>query len=441
MCKMSTTLWFFLIITLLFSACSDKFNTADLDEYSRDQLDVWHYKLTEVIVKDIFTPPVASRIYAYGHLSAYEVLSQFDESMDSFHQYLDGLEALPAPKPSDKIYGPLAANLTLSYVSRQLVVNEDLLVQHEAVYIDELRSKGLPEAFIEDSKAYAALAAEHFMAYIRKDNYLETRSMPRYMVNETPGRWVPTPPPYMEAIEPHWERIRAFALDSASQFPAGPPYAFETNEGSALIEECKEIMEVVKGLDKEKVEIANFWDCNPNQTYNVGHVMLFKQKLSPGGHWLGIASIANRKINAPLGERARNFALLAMGLHDAFIAAWQAKYHYNYIRPVTVIRDHLNPTWEPLLETPAFPEHTSGHSVVSAASSVILTKLFGDNFYFEDTSEVDYGLPIRNYNSFQEAAEEAAISRFYGGIHFMPSINEGVKQGRKVGQKILDTFF
>ena len=125
-------------------------------------------------------------------------------------------------------------------------------------------------------------------------------------------------------------------------------------------------------------------------------------------------------------------------MFDAFISCWDEKWNTLVVRPETLINQYYDEEWFPLLQTPPFPEYTSGHSVISGAAAVILTDIFGDNFDFVDTTEVAYGLPERSYTSFIHASEEAAISRLYGGIHYMMAIEEGVKQGRAVGNKVIE---
>ena len=162
------------------------------------------------------------------------------------------------------------------------------------------------------------------------------------------------------------------------------------------------------------------------------------KKISPGGHWIGITGIAAEKAKLSFSETAYIHALVGMSLHDSFVSCWKAKYETNRIRPETVINQKVDNSWKPLLQTPPFPEYTSGHSVISSASAEILTTYFGDNFSFLDTSEVYFGLPERQFSSFYQAADEASISRLYGGIHFRDAIENGIAQGKKIGRHILD---
>ena len=130
--------------------------------------------------------------------------------------------------------------------------------------------------------------------------------------------------------------------------------------------------------------------------------------------------------------------LVSIGLMDAFICCWDEKYRSNRIRPETAIRNIIDQSWQPFLQTPPFPEYLSGHSTISASSSTILTHFFGDNFSYTDTIEVSFGLPARRFSSFKHAANEAAISRFYGGIHFMDAVDNGLEVGEKVGRRVIE---
>ena len=162
--------------------------------------------------------------------------------------------------------------------------------------------------------------------------------------------------------------------------------------------------------------------------------MFALKKISPGAHWIGITKIVSRQTNADVHTTVAAYTKVSIALADGFISCWDEKYRSNLIRPETIINKVLDENWYPVLQTPPFPEYTSGHSVVSGAASVILTNFFGNNIAFEDNTELPYNLPIRSYSSFNHAAEEAAISRMYGGIHYRKAIDEGLKQGRDVGE-------
>jgi hypothetical protein len=241
----------------------------------------------------------------------------------------------------------------------------------------------------------------------------------------------------MDAVEPSWAKVRPFALDSASQFRPKPPRRFDMTEGSPFYLQVKEVYETGKNLTEEQRAIAAFWDCNPYVMNVRGHAMFATKKITPGGHWMGIVGIAAHKSRASLMQSAEAYVRTAVALADGFISVWDEKYRSNLVRPETMINAHMDDSWEPLLQTPPFPEYTSGHSGISTAAAVVLTDQFGENFAFTDSTEMSYGLPVRSFNSFNQAAAEAAISRLYGGIHYRMAIEEGIVQGRRVGQLVV----
>jgi hypothetical protein len=199
-----------------------------------------------------------------------------------------------------------------------------------------------------------------------------------------------------------------------------------------------EVYEALEAEDKEeRLAIAKFWDCNPYVSHHTGHVMFATKKITPGGHWMGIAAIACKQDNADFMKSTQAYTLTSIALADAFISCWDEKYRSNLVRPETVINRHIDEEWAPALQTPPFPEYTSGHSVISRAAAIALTSIFGENFSYHDDVEEEYGLPARDFNSFIEASEEAAVSRLYGGIHYRPAIDNGVAQGEKVGKYVV----
>ena len=165
--------------------------------------------------------------------------------------------------------------------------------------------------------------------------------------------------------------------------------------------------------------------------------MYATKKMTPGGHWMGITAIAAQQSGADLMQSAEAYVRTALAVADGFISCWEEKFRSNVVRPETAINAYLDEQWQPLLQTPPFPEYTSGHSVISTAAAAVLTDQFGAAFAFRDTTETTYGLPARSFGSFEEAAAEAAMSRLYGGIHYRAAIEEGVRQGRQVGEIVV----
>ncbi|MEM6337114.1 MAG: vanadium-dependent haloperoxidase, partial [Bacteroidota bacterium] len=339
--------------------------------------------------------------------------------------------------PDQPILAPLASLRAFLRVGQALVFSEERIASYAEARYEAFRQMGVPSELFDASIAYGDLVAEEVLTWASSDYYLETRSYPKFTVTGEPGVWQPTPPAYMDGVEPHWREIRPFVLDSAAQFSPPPPPPYSVEEGSPFMELVEEVYEVGNELTYEQRAIASFWDCNPYVMHTRGHVMFATKKITPGGHWIGIAGHASRATDADFVSTARTYALTAIALSDAFISAWDEKYRSNLVRPETVINEHIDPDWIPLLQTPPFPEHTSGHSVISAAAATVLTNLYGPKFAFDDTTEVRYGLPVRSFASFEAAAEEAAVSRLYGGIHYRPAIDDGFVQGGQVGQLAL----
>lgn len=395
--------------------------------------------LTDIIVYDIFSPPVASRIYAYPSIAAHEILTLQDQGSPSLVGKLRDLEAIPSPGNA-KVDYRLSSVYAFCLTGRDLIFSEQKMNDHIRALDQEFHSLGVPKKVLSASKEYAAEVTSHIMEWAGQDKYNETRTFPKFDIRDDEGRWQPTPPDYMDGIEPHWRDIRPMVIDSAQQFTPPIPTEYDMEEGSIFYKEVEEVYHAVNNLDDEQQAIAQFWDCNPYVSHHRGHVMFATKKITPGGHWMGIAQIASEQSGADIFNTARSYAYTSVALFDAFISCWDEKYRSNLIRPETVINKYLDENWVPLLQTPPFPEYTSGHSVISAAAAVMLTSIYGDPFPFEDTVEIPYGLPMRSFNSFLDASAEAAISRLYGGIHYMPAIDNGVAQGKKLGAFIVKRF-
>jgi hypothetical protein len=202
---------------------------------------------------------------------------------------------------------------------------------------------------------------------------------------------------------------------------------------------CKEVMEVKKvaeTLTEEQKHIADFFDDNPFKMNVTGHVMYATKKFSPPGHWMNIVGIAAQKAGADFNKTVSAYTETSIALFDGFISCWKAKYQYNTVRPETVINKLLDPNWQPYIQTPPFPSYVSGHSVISAAAAEVMTKYFGDNFAYTDSSEREFGIRDRSFKSFRHAAQEASLSRLYGGIHFRCDLDRGNEVGTRLGKYI-----
>lgn len=424
-------------VCLLFISCEkQKSIVVTPDEYHAAIENV-----TQIMIHDIFSPPVASRIFVYPNVAAYEVIAQNSKTYSSLQGQLKGLDSIPALDPKSGVNIDLAALIAHMEVSKQLVFSEDMI----EVFRDSLYKKWENENAdeFEVSREYGLKVAERIKKWMGKDNYKETRTLPKFSVfAKQAGRWQPTPPAYMDAVEPHWGEIRTLVLDSASQFKPAPALPFSLDKNSPFFKEVQEVYDISlatkkKGDDCEEIRIAQFWDCNPYVSVSQGHMMFAKKKISPGAHWMGIVKIACKINKADYDKTIFAYTKASIGMFEAFISCWDEKYRSNVVRPETVINQNIDENWKPLLQTPPFPEYTSGHSVLSTVAATVLTSIFGDNFSFKDDTELQFGLPSRSFKSFIEASKEAAMSRFYGGIHYRAAIENGMVEGKNVGDFVV----
>lgn len=393
-------------------------------------------QITDVIVHDIFSPPVASRIYAYSTIAAYEAIIHQDSSYVSLAGQLNGLTDVPKPEPGLEYCFPISSMQAMFKVGRTLIFSEDKMDVYYSQLMKEIQETKIPDEVLDRSIEYGNKVADHILSWSSKDNYKQSRSFPKYSISNDASTWKPTPPAYMDAVEPHWNKIRTFVIDSAAQFAPPPPTPFSSVKGSDFYNEAKAVYEAVNNLTTEQREIAFFWDCNPFMMNVKGHVMFATKKISPGGHWINITATACRDSKTDVVKSAEAYVRVALSLVDGFISCWDEKYRSLLIRPETYINQYIDENWVPTLQTPPFPEYTSGHSVISAAAAAALTGVFGDSYAFTDSTEIEFGLAPRSFTSFKQAADEAAVSRFYGGIHYTPACEIGKIEGAALGEFI-----
>lgn len=394
-------------------------------------------EITNIMVYDIFSPPVASRIYSRCALAGYEAMAAGDSNYQSLSGQIRNLPPMPKPHPGLEYAFPIASVKATLNIGRTLLFSEDKMNACEQDLLAQYQKMGVPEDVLERSLAFGDSISTAIIKWTSTDNYKQSRTFPKFSVSSDPFRWKPTPPAYMDAVEPHWNKQRPLILDSVTQFKPLPPTPYSEDAKSAFYAEAKAVMDAGNSNDSTFQRIAAFWDCNPFVVHQQGHVMFATKKISPGGHWMGLTATLCKQLNKSFSETVEAYTLVAIGLYDGFIVCWDEKFRSNVIRPETYINEHIDPEWIPFLQTPPFPEFPSGHSVISSTSAEVLTHLFGDNIAFTDSVEVEYGLFPRSFPSIRKAAEEACISRFYGGIHYMPAIQLGADQGKRLGQYLV----
>ncbi|WP_448698297.1 vanadium-dependent haloperoxidase [Mucilaginibacter sp. AW1-3] len=393
-------------------------------------------KLTQLIIYDVFTPPVASRIYAYASLASYEAIRFQDTTYGSIITDLKGFDKPPMPQKGKKYNFTLAATKAFFTVSRKVTFSVDSLKTYEDNIYNTFKAQ-LDDSTYARSIAFGESVGKVILKRAAVDNYPQTRAKPKFIGSNEPGKWRPTPPDYLDGVEYCWGTMKTLVLDSSAQFTPPPPPPFSNDKKSEYFQQNLRLYEQSKHLTDEQRTIARYWDDNPFVMQHSGHMMFANKKITPGGHWIGITAIACKKTHASAVKTAQAYALTSVAMFDAFISCWQEKYTSSYIRPVTVINENIDATWLPILQTPPFPEYPSGHSTITRAAAVMLTHLFGDNFSFRDTSDLRYIGMQRPFTSFVQAANEASISRFYGGIHYVNSVNMGADQGKKVSEYII----
>lgn len=430
---MKTLLSFFAAIFLLSSCSQHKADSKLLTDAN-----ILHHnmeQLTQVIIHDMFAPPNASRIYAYTSLAAYEAARFTRPDYPSITSHLHGFTAMPTPERGKSYNYLLAASNAFFTVAENITFSKDSMQAYKNALYNDFKSL-LDEETYKRSLAFGEQIGMSVMARAKTDNYKETRGMAKFLGSEEKGKWRPTPPDYNDAAEPSWSKMKTLLLDSSSQMRCPPPPPYSEEKSSAFYQTANEVYTIGVGLTDEQKTIARYWDDNPFVTEHSGHLMYGNKKITPVGHWMGIASIAAQQKGADAVLTAEAYALTATAIYDGFISCWHDKFIYNNVRPVTVINETIDRSWQPLLQTPPFPEHASGHSVISAAAATVLTELFGE-FSFEDTSDLAYIGMKRNFSSFNQAAAEASISRVYGGIHYRTGVDAGAVQGRAVGSYVV----
>lgn len=383
-----------------------------------------------------FTPPLASRMLGYMGVTLYEALLPGMPEYKSLAGQLNQLPPLSTTALCDPCEWRLVANAALSEITRKLV--EDAFVV-DRQRIDELEEQFATQFASEvDAKVadasivWGKTVAEHIFEWSKSDGGHEAyqRSRPKgYVSPKGDGLWIPTPPRYIPPLQPQWGNNRPFLLPSGAACAVAPPPAFSSKVDSQFYQAALEVYTTVKALTPEQKLIARYWADDPWLT------------ITPPGHSLAIATQVLEQEEASLEMAAITYAKLGIAVADSFIACWRDKYTWNLIRPLTYIQRNIDATWnkpsitDPVI-TPPFPSYPSGHASDSAAAMAVLTDLFGSNYHFTDHSREDAGFAPRSFDSFMQAAEEAAISRLYGGIHYRFDSEAGLQQGKCVGERV-----
>lgn len=386
------------------------------------------------------SPPVAARTLAYLGLGLYESVLGGLPGQRSLAGQLNELESLPAAQPDEVLHWPTVANATLAALTQMLLPNApaDWKARFEALErnmpvaqaADFDPAQRTPEVIIR-SETHGKLLAMALMTWARTDGGHDvlgarrTRLDAAYVSPSGPGAWVPTPPRFARPLLPNWGANRPFMTTLERCRPPGPPRYDET-PGSAFHREAAEVLKAGVSPTEEQRRVALYWADDPGKTP------------TPAGHWAWILTDLLRDRKATLAGAAEQYARLTIGMSDAFVATWKVKYETNLLRPVTYVQLALDANWvPPLMETPPFPEYPSGHSVQSGAAAALLESFYGKSTPFEDRTHNDRGWGPQRFASFAAAAEQAAFSRLYAGIHYRSAVEHGAAMGRCIGVQAL----
>lgn len=386
-----------------------------------DEVTHWNSVLLQAIRSSSTPPPRASRAMAMVHTAIYDAVN----SLNPTHNPYLSVYATPVDTSAEAAVAQAARDV-LADVFPALAGTFDTELANRLALLpnNSARTNGV---------ALGSASATGILGLRASDN---SSLVVPYSPGPNPGDWQPTPPGLAPALLPNWPQVTPFAMTSGDQFRPAPPPDLTSAEYAAAFDEVKDLGSLTSATrTADQTDIAKFW-ADGGGTW------------TPPGHWNSIAQGIAAQEGNTLAENARMFALLNIGTADAAISCWDAKYAYDLWRPITAIRaadtdgnagTDQDAAWTPLLTTPPFPTYTSGHSTFSGAASSILAAFFGtDNIAFTTPAE-GFVVPDRSFNSFSEAANEAGMSRIFGGIHFQFDNTHALAAGRSLGAFVVAT--
>ena len=412
--------------------CALAVSAQTTDTYDSEVVNAY-YRLCKplTITTPEFSPLAASRAFGYMGITLYESVVVGMPGHSSLQGQLPFLGPLVAPQPGLTYHWPSAASHALCRMIDSLYVNMDASMAAQVHSLRDTYDASFeitePFAVLIRSRAIGQAIAEGVLEMARGDgghlpqfhNY-----DPDYMPPVGPGMWIPEPG--QDPLQPHWgEKRPSLTADTIGAAQAPGPPTFSTTPGSACYDAAQEVYDVTTNITTAQLTTAAYWaDGN----------------ITPPGHSISMLEQVLRNENKDLAFAARAYAMLGMALADAFVTCWRSKYHYSWQRPRNFINLYIDPDWNSWIPTPPFPEYTSGHSTQSGAWAGIMTELFSSPFTFTDSTHGALHGGPRTYADFQTCAEETAISRLYGGIHFTYANEDGQATGAAVAQNVIALF-
>jgi hypothetical protein len=392
----------------------------------------WMDLLYRVVEGEALSAPAAARVYGYGGVILYEAVVNGMPENFSLTGQVQELPMMPLPDEGLVMDWPSVANGAMGVVAPTLFIDpmESTLTaiadrQSELV---ELRSTEIDETVLEDSLAYGESIGALLVEWIASDGYADIVDQDYELPTGGPEIYVLTNPD-IAPIEPYWGTLRPLAMYYPEVCNLPLNMAFDEDPDSTFYKQSLEVKNVADNRTEEQEEIARFWIDTPGITG------------APSGHWVSIQNQMVEQLDMNLQQASGMYVQTNMAISDAFISAWVLKYEVMLLRPETYIQTYIQRNWQPYVSSPAFPEYPSGHSVVSGAASEVLTHLLGQVAFTDRTHIIYDHEPLqRSFRSFEHAEQEAAFSRMYGGIHYRVAIENGVRQGRCVGQQVIDNI-
>jgi hypothetical protein len=423
------------LVILVLPGCSKNDNNTPVitskatSTFAPDMAKEWMDLCYSAVKGSSISPPVASRIYGFVGVTLYEALVPGMPKHVSLGGQLDALNSLPQPAQHTLYDWPTVANHAVATVMATLFSNAPDSIRNEITSMRDkwsaTRQAAVATAVYDRSVQLGLQMASSITTWAASDGYAEYSNC-AYTPPVGEGLWVPTPPAFAVPLQPCWGQLRTFVLErngSVLQCDPTPPPAFSTDTTSVYYQEAMQLYSISHTLTDEQRAIANFWADGATATG------------TPPGHWVSIAGQLLVQQGMNLADAAEAYARAGIAVHDAFISCWKTKYYLNAMRPITFVQAYVDKSWLPLLTTPNFPSCPSGHSTSSGAASVALDGFFGTVAFTDHTHDA-LGLPARSFTSLQQAADEAAISRLYAGIHYASDNDIGLVEGNCLGNLI-----
>ena len=383
-------------------------------------------------------PPTAARVYGYTSVALYEAVAAGTPTLDSLGGRLNELPALPQPDPALVYDWPSVANAAVATVSTPILAESPVstlfisteserVARHVDALQREIHAERLAEVdanVVTQSERLGKAIGQAILAWAAADGFAETRSLGFDVPTSGEAYWSPIR--NLDPIEPYWHTLRPMVM--TDNFECAVPLAveFSTEIDSPFYWQAMEIYHTSIKLTEEHEDIADFWD---DQAGEAG--------MHPG-HWLLIANQLVEQQNLNLAEAADVLVRAGLAVHEAGLSAWTMKYHENVLRPEIYIQRYIDPTWEPFLDTPNFPEYPSGHATFGAATAEVLTERLGVIAFTDNGGVVDDMGRARAFTSLEAAAYENGLSRLYGGIHYRMGMEAGLRQGECIGELITE---